>query len=858
MTYPEAVADGGRVSGEAEDADTRCFHCSLPAPAKARVATRIQGHDRFFCCTGCRSVCEAIYAAGLDSFYRRTPRGEVLGPPPEPPKDLALYDIEEVQEEFVDSLGETREVNLLVEGIHCAACVWLIENSLRSLDGVEEARVNLTGRRLKLKWHSRRLHLSKALGRLADIGYVAVPFDPEAAEGSLKRANRALLYRMAFAGFAMMNLLWISIALYSGADKGEFRGLFHWVGFAIATPTLLYSGYPFYKGAWTGLRRLELTMDLPIAIGASITYLYSLYVTITGSGDVYWDTAVNFLFVILVGRFLEAVSKRQAVASTQRLLDLQPKVATVLRDGGETVVPMRAVREGETVLVRPGEKIPVDGTVLSGQSGVDESMLTGEFEPVFKTKGGAVAAGTLNGPGALQVCVKGLLRNTALGRIVKLVEDAQASKAPIQCVADRVVPWFVAVTLALGALTFLWWVQSDVETALMAATAVLIITCPCAFGLATPMAIAVASGLGACHGILVKSGAVLEGLSSIDRFVFDKTGTLTEGRPAVTSVRGRKAGWNPGRERRRPQQQTRELNTAALRGHLADLAALERFSEHPVAHAVLALCRMAEIDFDDREVEDVRVRPGFGISGRVNGRRVIAGTRDWLSKNGIGTDRDLEDAASRIEADGGSVLRVGLDGKGVVVLGIEDRLREGAARVIAGLKDEGICVSLLTGDRRATAERIARQLGGIEVIAEVLPEDKDRVIAGLQRKGGRVAMVGDGVNDAPALVRADVGIAMGSGTDVSIASADIVLMNGELANVREAARLSRRTLRTIRQNIGISIIYNMLMVPLAMAAFVTPLVAAVSMPLSSLAVIANSARIRTLFRVSKSKQNPSP
>jgi Cu2+-exporting ATPase len=797
-------------------------------------------------------VCEAIYAAGLDGFYRRTPEGEVLGPPPEPPKELALYDIDEVQEEFVDSLGEIREINLLVEGIHCAACVWLIENSLQAMPGVEEARVNLTGRRLKLKWDSRRLKLSLALRRLADIGYAAVPFDPEAAEGALMRANRALLYRMAFAGFAMMNLLWISIALYAGADRGEFRGLFYWIGFAIATPTLVYSGYPFYKGAWSGLRSLNLTMDLPIAIGASITYLYSFYVTVTGTGEVYWDTVVNFLFVILVGRFLEAVSKRQALVSTQRLLHLQPKVATVLRDGEESVVPMRAVREGETVLMRPGGKIPVDGTVLDGESSVDESMLTGESEPVAKSKGGRVAAGTLNGAGALRIRVEGLLKNTALGRIVKLVEEAQASKAPIQCVADRVVPWFVAVTLALGTLTFLWWVRSDFETALMAATAVLIITCPCAFGLATPMAIAVASGLGARNGILVKHGAVLEGLSSIDHFVFDKTGTLTVGRPMVTSVHGRGIGWYPGEGARQPSRDARETGAMELSSNLADLTALERFSEHPVASAVLDLCRGAEIDFSDREVGEIQVRPGLGIMGKVDGRRVVAGTLEWMRENGVEPDPDLSRATAAIEGDGGSVLNVGLDGRHVLVLGVEDRLREDAAAVISGLKNEGIQVTLLTGDRRATAERIARQLGGMEVIAEVLPEDKDRVIADLQRQGGRIAMVGDGVNDAPALVRADVGIAMGSGTDVSIASADIVLMSGELAKVRQAALLSRRTLRTIRQNIGISIAYNVIMVPLAMAALVTPLVAAVSMPLSSLAVIGNSARIRTLFRAPKS------
>ena len=821
--------------------EAHCYHCGLPVAPNARVVGHVGGAEQAFCCTGCKSVCESIYAAGLDGFYRRTPEGEVFGPPPEPPKELALYDLDAVQEEFVETLGEQREINLLVEGIHCAACVWLIENGLARVPGVEEAHVNLTGRRLKVRWDNGRVKLSAILRRLADIGYAAMPFDPEVAEGALQRQNRQLLYRMAVAGFAMMNLLWISIALYGGADRGEFRSMFHWIGFLIATPTLLYSGYPFYRGAWSGLRSGHLTMDLPIAIGVTNTYLYSLYVTASGTlaGDVYWDTVVNFLFVILVGRFLESISKRKAIAATQRLLDLQPRVATVLRDGEEAVVPIRAVKSGETVLVRPGEKIPVDGQVLAGRSSVDESMLTGEADPVTKAVGASVCAGTLNGPGPLQVKVQGLLRDTALGRIIRLVEDAQASKAPIQCVADRVVPWFVAVTLGLAAITFVLWVGEGGEKALMAATAVLIITCPCAFGMSTPMAIAVASGLGARLGILVKNGAVLEGLSSIDHFVFDKTGTLTEGHPAVTAVADRTARWDG-------------VDASALgpglRANLRRLAALEALSEHPVAGAVLSLCARAGIDPGGQEVREVEAQPGLGIRGTVDGVRLVAGTAEWLRRNGAESDPVLVASVAFIESVGGSALRLAVDGREVLVIGVEDRLRPDAAEVVAQLKADGIRVTLLTGDRRAAADRIAARLGGVGVIAEVLPQDKDRVIAELQRSGQRVAMVGDGINDAPALVRADVGIAMGSGTDVSIASADIVLLSSELSKVRQAAALSRRTLRTIRQNIRISILYNIVMVPLAMAALVTPLVAAVSMPLSSLAVIGNSARIHSLFR----------
>lgn len=833
-----------------------CFHCSLPVPTSEEVVAEIEDEPRKFCCTGCKSVCEAIYAAGLEGFYQRTFDGTPLAPPPELPKELALYDLDEVQEEFVDSLGEVRDIHLMVEGIHCAACVWLIENSLQAMPGIEEARVNLSGRRLHVKWDNGRLKLSSIIQRMGQIGYAAVPYDPETAEGALKRENRHLLYRMAFAGFTMMNLLWISIALYSGADKGEFRSMFHWVGFALATPTLIYSGYPFFKGAWSGIRNMRLGMDLPIAIGASISYLYSVYVTVSGStvGAVYFDTVVNFLFVILVGRYLEAISKRQAVASTQRLLDLQPRVATLMNNGEEKIVPIRSVKPGERVLVKPGERIPVDGVVLEGSSVVDEAMLTGEPEPVAKYLDATVSAGTINGHGALEIRVGSLLKDTALGRIIRLVEEAQASKAPIQCVADRIVPWFVAATLGVALATFFWWLESDIEKALMAATAVLIITCPCAFGLATPMSIAVASGLGARYGILVKNGEVLETLSSIDHMVFDKTGTLTEGAMTVTSINMAGSSWRATRASGNHPVDDAGLLTLenemsdSMRQLLDDLVALERYSEHPVASALLACGEAMGIDGRLQKISGFVNRPGLGVSAIVDGRKIAAGNSALMDLEGVTRQPDFEREAEKLDHQGIGSLRCAVDGVELALIGIEDRIRDDAPSLVAALKNEGMQLTLLSGDRRHTAEAIAERLGGMQVIAEVLPEEKDRIIGELQSDNHRVAMVGDGVNDAPALVRADVGIALGSGTDVSIASADIVLMSSELEKVRLASALSRRTLRTIRQNIGISITYNLIMVPLAVAALVTPLVAAVSMPISSLLVIGNAARIRTLFK----------
>ncbi|MFA6063249.1 MAG: heavy metal translocating P-type ATPase [Gallionella sp.] len=804
-----------------------CFHCGLPIEVDVDYHQLLDGSQRNFCCFACQSVCAAIYDAGLQGYYQRTPQGVLLAPPPTPPKDIEMYDLDEVQQDFVSCQGELRETHLLVEGIHCAACVWLIERGMMRTKGVESANVNLAGKRLHLRWDNSRVKLSNIINILSKIGYAGVPYDPEAAEGSMKRTNRAMLFRLFFAAFAMMNLNLIAIALYSGADRGQFVGFFHWMAFALATPALLYSGYPFFKGAWSGLRNASLTMDLPIAIGLTVTYSYSLYVTLTGSGQVYFDTVTNLTFVILIGRYLEGMFRHQAVAATNRLMDLQPRVATVLTDGVEKMTSVRAVGVGDMVLVKPGSNIPMDGLVREGSSSVDESMLSGESMHVKKHIGDRVAAGTLNGSGALVVEVQAASADSTLSKIIRLVEEAQSSKAPIQRLSDSIVPWFVLVTLILASITFYLW-SDNFEMALMAATSVLIITCPCALGMATPMSIAVASGLGAKHGILVKNGVVLETLSKVTHFVFDKTGTLTEGKMRVDQV---------------------IVASGCDENHsLALAAAVERYSEHSVARAVVAAAESRQLSYRTLSVLNFHATAGAGVEAMVEGMPVLLGTAEWLLRNAVTIEPALMLSLDELESQAKTCVHLAIDGQHRAVLVLGDTLRADAQALINTLRANGIGMTLLSGDRRLVAEAIARQLGGMEVIAEVLPQDKDRVIQQLQQRGECVAMVGDGVNDAPALIRADVGIALGSGTDVSVESADIVLMRNELDKVRLATLLSRRTLRTIKQNIGLSFVYNSIMVPLAIMGHVTPLVAAITMPVSSLLVIGNAARIRNLFK----------
>ena len=838
-----------------------CDHCHLPLPEGEKITATINDKEMQFCCYACKTVCETIYGAGMEGFYQRTPDNETLQPPPEIDSQLEVYDLVEVQGDFVDSLGDIREIHLLVEGIHCAACVWLIERRLAMVDGVLDAYVNLSAKKLKVKWDNRKIKLSRILQILGQIGYAAVPYDPEAAEGQIKKANRQLLFRLGFAGFAAMNLMWISIALYTGADEGKFKELFYWLGFGLATPTLIYSGYPFFRGAITGLLNRHLTMDLPIAIGATITYLYSCYVVISGSeiAHVYFDTVVNFIFVILTGRYLEAMSKRLAVQSSQRLLDLQPKISTLIEGDETKIVPIRALKEGDWVLVKAGEKIPVDGVILKGEGIIDESMLTGEFVPVAKFKDDYVSAGTTNKDGVLTIEVKNTLKNTALGKIIHLVDEAQSTRAPIQCTADRIIPWFVSVTLVLATLTFFFWVNKDFELALMAATSVLIITCPCAFGLATPMAIAVATGVGARMGVLVKHGAVLEILSSIKDFIFDKTGTLTQGKMLVSTLydipldqTGRIEPINVDEE-----------HMAQLDQHQKSILALawylEKQSEHMIARAIVSFAQQYALQHwirqtlktSNDDLEHIKVIPGSGIQASYQNRRVAIGHLNWIKEIASLSPElvvKLEQEMQQYHVSGSSVVYIWFKAQALMAFVVEDKLREDAPGIIKKMHEQGFHVTLLSGDKQEVAQYMADKLGIEEVIAEVMPDQKDQLIQQKQQQGLKVAMVGDGINDAPALVRADVGIAMGSGTDVSIESADVILVNGELAKIPLAAELSRATLATIKQNIGISIVYNIVMVPLAMAAMITPLVAAISMPLSSLLVIGNAARLRWRFK----------
>lgn len=754
-----------------------------------------------------------------------------MAPPPDTPADIDQYELDEVQREFITRLPDgSCQANLMVEGIHCPACTWLIEKALANMDGVILAEVNLVHHRLLVHWRDGQVLISDIMRRLAVLGYAAIPFNLESVEGALKAQNRNLLFRLGFAGFGAMNIMWISIALYAGAFSGissEYRDFFHWVSCAIATPVLLYSGGPILLAGWRGLVQLRPGMDLPVAIGAVVTYGYSLFQTVKQGEHVYFDTVVSFLFVILIGRYLESMARRNASSATLRLLELQPRLATRLTGAGEERVAVRKLIAGDLLRIRPGDKIAADGVVEEGVSHIDESMLTGESRPVHKYAGCRLAAGTVNGEGALVMRVEQAGADTVLARIIHLVESAQGTKARVQQLADRIVPWFVTVTLILAAVTFIYWWGIDSEKALLAATAVLIITCPCALGLATPMAIAVSTGVAAKNGVLVRNGEALERLSEISHVVLDKTGTLTEGRMRVTEVTGE----------------------ADRENILQAAAAVERHFSHPLAQAICATVEAEGLTLP--VCHHSVLLPGQGVGGMLagDGRQVWVGNLHLMECQGVMVDASVRAASQAIESAMAVAVFVAQGGQLLGLMRIEDRLREGAEALLATLAHRGIGITLLTGDSLAAATDLKRRLlpsdgTRMDVVAGVLPEEKARRVAALQRQGERVLMAGDGVNDAPALALADISIAMGNGTDVSMECSDIVLMGGDLHKIPWTIALGRQTLRTVRQNLTLSLLYNLMLVPAAMAAMVTPVFAALAMPVSSLLVIGNAILIR--------------
>ena len=626
-------------------------------------------------------------------------------------------------------------------------------------------------------------------------------------------------------------------------------GWLPWIELLLASPVVLWGGWPFFQRGWTSIVNRSTNMFTLIAMGTGVAYLFSLTATVfpgvfpasfggaangsmNGAPPVYFEAAAAIVTLVLLGQVLELRARSRTGAAIRALLNLSPKTARILRDGTERDIPLDTVKPGDRLRVRPGEKIPVDGEILEGTSSVDESMLTGESMPVVKEPGSRVIGATVNATGSFIMRAERVGSETLLARIVQMVSQAQRSRAPIQRLADRVAAWFVPTVIATAVLTFIVWSlvgpQPRLAHALVNAVAVLIIACPCALGLATPMAIMVGTGRGARAGVLIKNAEALEILEKVDTLVFDKTGTLTEGRPTVESVI--------------PVSGGDETELIRL------VASLEQGSEHPLGSAIVAAAKENNIPLTS--ATDFQSQTGLGISGKVNGKTVAAGNEKFLAQLRLSMD-PLRLKAEDLRRDGQTVIFAAVDGRPAGMIGIADPIKPSTPQALRDLKAAGLRVVMLTGDSRSTAKAVATKLGIDEFEAEILPEKKSEVVRRLQKQGRTVAMAGDGVNDAPALVQADVGIAMGTGTDVAIESAGVTLVKGDLAGILRARKLSQATMRNIRQNLFFAFVYNLLGVPIAAGVLypifgwlLSPILAATAMSFSSVSVITNSLRLR--------------
>ena len=719
-------------------------------------------------------------------------------------------------------------LDLTVEGMTCGSCAARVQRTLERQQGVSRADVNFATGLVRV--HSDGPVDLEALDHAIDrVGYHLVSTEPEEADHgedpdeTEARERRRWGWRILVATPPSLVVLWL--AMFSG-DLGE-QTWARWAQFVLTLPVQFWVGWPFLHEMARRARRGTANMDTLIGLGTLAAFGYSTVALFTG-GFLYFEVAAIIIAFLSLGRYFEARAKSRAGSALRSLLELGAKQARVLREGEEVLIPADEVMVGDLLRVRPGEKIPADGEVVDGSSAVNESMLTGESVPVEKSEGAKVAGATINTSGLLTVRATAVGSDTALAQIVDLVQQAQAGKAPVQRLADRISAVFVPIVMALAVLTFLgWWAfAGDPLGGLIAAVAVLIIACPCALGLATPIAIMVGTGRGASLGVLIRSVDVLERTREATTIVFDKTGTLTRGEMTVTDIVTA------------PDTSEEEL--------LARAGAVESGSEHPIGAAITAEARARTGQLP--AVDGFSSTAGHGVEAVVDGSRVWVGRRKLLAEAGVVVTGALEEAAQRCEQHGRTAVLVAWDGEARGVLGVADTLKEGAADIVAELRSMGLEVALLTGDNARTAEAIASAVGIDRVLAEVLPGDKVAEVERLQSEGHVVAMVGDGVNDAPALVQADLGIAIGTGTDVAIESSDLTLMRGDLAGVPLALRLSRRTYRTILQNLGWAFAYNVAALPLAAVGLLNPMIAGAAMAFSSVSVVANALRLRRFAR----------
>ncbi|MBL8430305.1 MAG: heavy metal translocating P-type ATPase [Dechloromonas sp.] len=802
-----------------------CYHCGLPIPDDVNLSVKIGSESRAMCCFGCQAVAQSIVDNGLADYYRsrdampESPREAM----PAILEQLVMYDHADFQKSFVKELGQNeREASLLLEGITCSACIWLNEQHVGRLAGVTAVNINYTTRRARVRWDETRIKLSDILGAIAAIGYRAYPYDAAKNEEISRKERRDAMWRLWVAGFGMMQVMMYAYPVYisDGDMAPDIESLMRWASLLLTMPVIFYSSAPFFRNAWRDIKLRRVGMDVPVALGVGAAFIASCWATFVQAGEVYFDSVTMFIFFLLGGRYLEMTARQKAVSVTEALARLLPAFAQKMPkfpvDRSTEQCVVADLRQGDYVMVRAGDIVPADGRVIEGVSCANEALLTGESRPVPKSPGEAVTGGSINAESPLVVQVEQVGEGTRLSAIIQLMERAAAEKPKIVVLADRIASYFVSALLAVAILVAVGWYFVDPAKALWITVSVLVVTCPCALSLATPIALTVSAGALAKDGLLVTRGHAIETLARATHFVFDKTGTLTTGRMHLVDV------FLAGKANRETC--------------LAMAAALERASEHPVASAL----RKAAGEYMP-EASSVMSEPGQGIEAIVDGRRCRIGRPDYALALSAAK---LPEAASDWLESGDTVVVLADESDCLALFRIGDEVRQESSALISELCAAGKKVMLLTGDAPAVAHRVAGQLGITDIRAGVTPQGKHDAVVGLQAEGAVVAMLGDGVNDAPVLAQAQVSVAMGGGAQLARTQSDFILLSENLDHLRHGLRRARKTLKIIRQNLWWSFAYNFVALPLAIAGYVTPWIAGIGMSASSLLVVLNSLRIQ--------------
>lgn len=789
-----------------------CFHCQEPVLTGQQFVTRINDRDELMCCPGCQAVSQAIVDAGLLSYYkfRTEPGNKQNALVPEALTQFSAYDLPEVQQDFVHSEDNVESVSLSIDGITCAACAWLIEHKVKQLAGVSQVLVNSTTQRAMISWDKRKVKLSDILGQISRIGYQAAPYQVDEQELNNKLNSRKFLLRLGLAGFATMQVMMFALALYTGYFTDldvQYRDYFRWVSMIFATPVVLYSAQPFYFSAIRTLLSGKLNMDVSVSIAIGGAYTASCFATVNGTGEVYFESVSMFTFFLLLGRYFEQKARQKASVSSSNLHKLVPLTAHLVTENGQEEIPAKKLRLNDVILVKPGEMVAADGVVIEGHTNINEAMLTGEQMPIEKQQDQQVYAGTINVDQPIKVKVTALGQDQLVAEIIRLQELASNTKPAIALLADKLSRYFSGTILTIATITYLVWQQISPEDAFWVTLSVLVATCPCALALATPTAVTCATAIFTRLGIITRKAGVFEKLPQIKHVVFDKTGTLTCGTLSIG--------------------QTQCMADLTKTQALAIAAALETGSRHPIA-AAFAL-------FADNTLvaEQVHHEVGFGVRGRIEGT-------DYLIGNAVftGARVDTQDPTQKIwlARSANEQLEV------LASFEIQDNIRQDSMATIEILKQQGCRISIASGDSSGHVHQLAKELGIEDVHSGLTPAGKLALVTKLQQHT-RVAMFGDGINDAPVLAGADLSIAMGSGSAIAKNSADLILLGDHLSRFTQAVAVAKLTTQIIKQNLAWALGYNALILPLAVTGHVAPYIAAIGMSASSLIVVGNSLRL---------------